>query len=175
MVTPRERERERGEDLAALAQRHRATVWRYLRVLGADAALADDLTQEAFVVVLQRADFEARDPTAALHFLRATARHLYLRSRRRRTSPQAIEQADRVWDERCSDGGTLRLQALQRCLDALPERSRALLAATYAEDASRRELARRFGIGSDGIKSALRRLRASLQHCIEARSRGERR
>jgi len=170
------REPGRDLDLAALAERQRAAVWRYLRVLGADAALADDLTQEAFVVVLRRADFDARDPVAALHFLRATARHLYLRSRRRRSSAREIEAADAVWDARCGDGdGAERLALLQHCVDALPARSRELLAASYAEQASRRELARRFGLGTDGIKSALRRLRATLQRCIEARREADQR
>ncbi|MGE3175184.1 MAG: RNA polymerase sigma factor [Planctomycetota bacterium] len=159
---------ERAADLAALAQRHREAVWRWLRVLGADAALADDLTQETFVVVLGRDGFEARDPVAALHFLRATARNLYLRSRRRRTTQHEVEAAAAVWDERCGDGdGGDRLARLRQCVDALPSRSRDLLTAAYAEGCGRRVLAQRFGLGGDGVKSALRRLRAALQRCIE--------
>jgi RNA polymerase sigma-70 factor (ECF subfamily) len=161
-------------DLASLAARHRATVWRYLRVLGSDPTLADDLTQEVFLVVLRHRDFTVRDEVGALAFLRTTARHLYLRSRRRRTSPQEVAAADAIWNEQCGDGdGSPRLDALRLCLQALPERSRALLEATYGAELGRAAAARAFGMSQDGIKSALRRLRASLQECIERRQGNE--
>ena len=71
---------------------HRAALWRYLRTLGADAATADDLVQEAFVVALRRADFDAGAPAAAFAFLRTTARHLWLKSRRGRPDGQRVER-----------------------------------------------------------------------------------
>ena len=36
-------------DLASLVTLHQAGVWRYLRALGCDASLADDLTQDTFL------------------------------------------------------------------------------------------------------------------------------
>ena len=154
----------------ALAARHRAAVWRYLRVLGADAATADDLAQEALLVVLQRSGFDASEPRAVFAFLRTTARHLWLKSRRRRVAEREVEEADRVWDARCGDGdGQEYVDALRQCVASLPERSRALLASTYGEQCGRADSARAFGLTRDGIKSALRRLRAFLHDCIERR------
>ena len=162
-------------NLAALASRHRDTVWRYLRVLGCDPALADDLTQDTFVVALRRQDFDTSDPVAALAFLRITARHLWLRSRHRRVGDREVAEADAVWLETNGDGdGTPRLLALRQCLAKLPPRSQELLASTYGDGASRSAAARQFGLGEEGIKSALRRLRASLHDCIARRLENQR-
>lgn len=86
MTTPREC---RSVDLGTAIAQHRASLWRYLRVLGADDACADDLVQEAFLVALERPDFDATNPMATFAFLRTTARHRWLKSRTRcvTTSP----------------------------------------------------------------------------------------
>ena len=39
-------------EFVAIVNRHQAGVWRYLRLLGCEAALADDLTQDTFVRVI---------------------------------------------------------------------------------------------------------------------------
>ncbi|MFO1077298.1 MAG: sigma-70 family RNA polymerase sigma factor [Planctomycetota bacterium] len=156
-------------DAAAL----RDAVWRYLCVLGADAATADDLVQEAFVVALRRAGFDASVPAATFAFLRTTARHLWLKSRRRRVTEREIEEADRVWDARCEDRGAAYLAALAQCLDELPDRGRALIDATYGGKRGRAASAAATGLSKDGVKSALRRLRAFLQGCVERRLGGE--
>lgn len=59
-------------DLGPLLAPMRPALWRYLRVLGADAATADDLVQEAFVVALRRPEFDASAPGAVFTFLRTT-------------------------------------------------------------------------------------------------------
>lgn len=156
------------DDAASL----RAALWRYLRVLGADAATADDLAQEAFLVALRRPDFAHDAAGATFIFLRTTARHLWLKSRRRRQSLREVDEADRVWDARCADRGEEYLAALELCVDQLPERSRALLAATYGERRGRAAAGADFGMRPEGIKSALRRLRAFLHDCIERRLGG---
>lgn len=158
--------------LGAGAADLRAALWRYARVLGADAATADDLVQEAFVVALRRPDFDAGVRGAAFVFLRTTARHLWLKSLRRRTSEREVDEADRVWDARCGAGdgvGDDYVAALRRCVAELPERSRSLLEATYGERRGRAASAAAFGLSEDGIKSALRRLRTALHDCITRR------
>ena len=160
--------------LEALFARFQPALWRYLRVLGCEPATADDLVQEVFVVVLQRPRFDGSQPGGAFAFLRTTARHLWLKSRRRRVAEREVDEADRIWDARCGDGdgdGEAYVEALRECLQRLPERGRALLAATYGDGAGRALSAGRFGMSPDGIKSALRRLRAFLHACIENRRR----
>ena len=41
-------------DAAQLIREHQAGVWRYLRVLGCSRELAEDLTQETFLAVLEQ-------------------------------------------------------------------------------------------------------------------------
>jgi RNA polymerase sigma-70 factor, ECF subfamily len=157
-------------DLTATAASMRPALWRYLRVLGADAATADDLVQEAFVVMLQRQRFDGSVPGAVFTFLRSTARHLWLRSRQRSSSDREVDAADAVWTARCGDGpGDDYVDALRTCMAQLPERSRELLAATYGDGAGRAEAGAHIGIGRDGVKSALRRLRTFLHDCITRR------
>ncbi len=159
-----------GPALGALAERLRPALWRYLRVLGADAATADDLVQEAFVVVLRRDGFDASAPGAVFTFLRTTARQLWQRSRLRRTSDVELAEAEALWSARCGDGpGDDYVDALHACVERLPAKSQALLAATYGDGDGREASGARFGLGKDGVKSALRRLRAFLHRCITQR------
>lgn len=146
---------------------HRLAIARYLRVLGTSPQELDDLTQQTFLVLLER-PFAQRDDRATRAFLRTTARQLFLRRHRDRL-PQ-VEAADEVWDRRCGgDDGDGRLAALRDCLAALPTRSRALLQQHYDERHGRQTIGERFGLTADGVKTALRRLRAALRQCIERR------
>ena len=56
----------------AIIRRHQRGVWRFLRWLGADPALADDLLQEAFLLLLQRPPVDRREQAIAA-WLRTTA------------------------------------------------------------------------------------------------------
>ena len=66
------------------------------------------------------------------------------------------------------------VDALQKCLATLPARSRQLLQSTYADGVGRAAAAKQIGMGLEGIKSALRRLRAWLHDCITQRLQRER-
>jgi RNA polymerase sigma-70 factor (ECF subfamily) len=145
---------------------HAPMLRRYLFVLGSRHDRVEDVVQESFVVALQKG-VPAEDTGA---FLRGVARNLLLRDRRSSASRREIEIADEVWQRRCEDGdGADRLAALAACVAALPRRSRALLQRCYAEGAGRTELADEFGFAPEGVKTALRRLRQTLRHCIERR------
>jgi RNA polymerase sigma-70 factor (ECF subfamily) len=156
--------------LAALAERFRPALWRYLRVLGADAATADDLVQEALVVALQREHFDAGAPGGVFNFLRTTARQLWRRAHDRRVRDVEIDEAEAVWWSRCGDGpGDDYIDALRACIERLPARSQTLLAATYGDGDGRTAAGRRIGLSEAGVKSALRRLRSFLHDCIVKR------
>lgn len=144
---------------------------RYLHVLGASADRVDDLLQEVFVVALHKL-LDDRGPAAAASFLRGIAKNVLLRQRRSFVARREVELGDEVWREQCGDGvGDERVDALRRCVAGLPERSRQLLRRCYADDAGRHELGDEFGMAVDGVKTALRRLRAALRDCIERRLR----
>lgn len=148
-----------------------AMLRRYLFVLGAGADRIDDLVQEVCVVVLQKG-FEDRGEPAVGVLLRSIAKNVLLRTRRAAAARREVELAHEVW---CEDGGDVdgdeRIDALRACVDALPERSRALLRGAYGEQRGRIELARVLGLRPQGVKTALRRLREGLRACVE-RKRG---
>lgn len=144
---------------------------RYLRTLGARADRVDDLVQETFVVALQK-QFEVRGDMGFAMWLRGVARHLLLREWRSAARSREVELCDRVWNEQCGDGdGEDLVDALRECVRKLPARSRVMLQQAYGEGDGRAELARAFGLVADGVKTALRRLRAALKDCMQRRLR----
>lgn len=151
---------------------HRTGVVRYLRVLGCDRSLAEDLAQEAFVRTLA-ADFAPRSPKVARAYLRRTARNLLTtRMERRREVAQVdwLDAVDSEW-ERCgaADDSDAWLEALRRCIASLTGRARDVVLRFYVERQSREEIARALGMRENGVKTALQRARAVLRECIERR------
>jgi len=153
-------------------QPHGAMLRRYLFVLGARVDRLDDLVQEVFVLVLQKG-LDDRGPAAVGAFLRGVAKNLLLRDRRSAGARREVELADEVWREECGEGGGgERVDALRGCVEALPDRSRALLQRTYTDRLGRAAVAAELGLRADGVKTALRRLRDGLRECVERRLRG---
>jgi len=169
-VTPLSAERpdhppDRDAALAAAG----VAVRRYLRFLGCDWALADDLAQEALLAGI--GSFAAGAPplpwllTAARNALR-----MHLRRVGRRREVDGLEALHAEWIEVADDdAGEARRRALRHCLDELPPRSRRALELRYGEDSRRSAIARELGLGDEGIKSLLTRLRSALAACVQRR------
>jgi RNA polymerase sigma factor (sigma-70 family) len=163
----------RGEAEATI-RRHLLAVWRYVRMLGASAELADDLTQEAFVVAVRR-EALAADPAAALTFLRRTARFLFLRHLRDGADAVLLaDAADEVWARDCAtDGGDGLREALRACVGELQGRARLAVERSYgigSDSPQRRDdIARELGMQPNGVKTLLQRVRQQLRACIERR------
>ena len=88
----------REDALIELMHAHQRGIWRYLRFLGADVALADDITQETFIAAFEK-PFEERGHAATAAYLRLAARNLFLNVLRRekRQLPFDVEEAERAW------------------------------------------------------------------------------
>lgn len=157
-------------DVTALVRAHQAEVWRYLRYLGASAELADDLTQETFVQLL-RAPFVARSPAATVAWLRTVARNFYIKSFRRPPFATAdLDAIEAAWTEFAGDdGGAAATDLLRQCVERLDGRARDVVRWHYEERLGREAIGDRLGLGTDGVKSLLRRTRAALRACIERR------
>ncbi len=169
--TVSQRARPDTDPVAAFVRQHQEALWRFLRVLGCRGQQADAIAQDALVLALQkRVDADGAAEAAA--FLRQTARHLWLREQRadRRRAERHAAAAELLWQRDLDhDDGAGWLEALDRCLDELPERSRRALDATYRDGLGRAELAGELGIGEHGVRTLLQRLRAALRECIERR------
>ena len=152
-----------------LVRRHQAGLWRYLRALGADAALAEELVQDAFVVAFERG-LQDRGHAATSQFLRRTARHVMLRARRDagRDRARLLELADARWQSECAaDDGDAWLEALRSCLGKLDSRRRQAIGLWYGADRDRANAAARLDLEPNGLKMLLQRVRHRLRLCIE--------
>lgn len=166
------------EELEELIQAHQAELFRYLRFIGADYALAQDLVQDAFLrafrakVVPELANLRARRA-----WLRRIAHNLFIdHCRRNSRSPvnfdsEQVEVAEAYWNREFyeHDEGFGCMEALEQCLQTLTAKQRDLVDSFYAARRSRDEIAESLGITSDGVKMALRRTRKALGNCIERR------
>ena len=163
-----------GIDLAALMREHQAGVWRFLRALGAEANLADDVTQETFLAVYRK-PFEQRSRGQTIAYLRIVAKNLFLKARRKAGREVAVAELEHVeseWVELVGeDDGAELTRALKECLKQLDEKPKQALDLQYKEGKQRVEIAEAMGMTDDGIKTLLRRTKARLKKCMELRVR----
>jgi RNA polymerase sigma-70 factor (ECF subfamily) len=157
-------------DPERLIAEHQAGVWRFLRAAGCEPNLADDLTQEAFLMLLRRPFLEySRTATAA--YLRRIAMNLLINLRRREgrvrliADPQVFEMVWLQWTG--DDSGEELLAALKECFQKLTPRARLSLEMRFRENASREEIAAALGISEHGAKNLMQRSKAQLRTCIE--------
>lgn len=68
-----------------------------------------------------------------------------------------------------ADGRNQRREALEACLDGLPEKSRRMLELRYVDELSAAEVAREIGSTSGSVRVLLTRVRAALADCIQRR------
>ena len=91
-------------------------------------------------------------------------RHQY-----RAPTARDLEVAESVWTESVGQSSDEHLDALDDCLEQLNGRSREAIDMQYRDGRSRRAIAESLGMTEDGVKTMLRRLRASLRRCVERR------
>ena len=58
------------------------------------------------------------------------------------------------------------VEALRGCVEKLSERQRQALSLRYWKKVPREEMGARLGIGGEGVKGLLRRIRAALKECV---------
>lgn len=152
---------------------HQAGVWRYLRSIGCDHSLADDLTQETFVAVLRR-PFVLVSPAATMSYLRRVAFHLLISYRRRQkkvTTTGEFELLDAQWMRWAGADGDGRelLDALADCFSRLTRRAQLSLRMRFADNATREEIASELGITEHGTKNLMQRAKTQLKQCLDGK------
>lgn len=174
--SPRPRADAETEALAQWVRRHQPPTWRFLRLCGCAADLADDLVQEAMLAALHK-QVHRLDDAAATAWLRGAASNLWrmqLRGdarRAARTARALAEQAQRQCER--DDGGEAWLLALRTCLQGLDGRARDVLERHYTGGMSRESVAAAMGLRPEGVKTLLRRVRDILRDCVLRRLGGE--
>ena len=163
------RDVERDVDPELFVRRHQEGVWRYLRLLGAAAADADDLLQETFLAFLRKAKADS-DPTP---LLRTIARGLWIDRQRwlaRRRAVEWAEQLDSALAEAPQDAHLEGwLDALASCREQLGERAQRALTLAYCDGLGRREVAAELGLAPNTARNLLASTRQVLRTCIESK------
>ena len=159
--------------LESLIHTHQVGVWRYLRFLGCEANLAQDLTQEVFLEVIKK-PFENRSEEQSASYLRTAARFRYgkyLRSTSKEKAPLDFDVADEVWNEQVTDDSmSAYLSALKDCMEELPTRAQSALKSKYWNSGKLEDVAESLGMELSGLKSLLQRSKAKLRACINGRN-----
>ena len=156
------------EPAAAWAVAATRRLVRYLRCLRCPRDRVDDFAQEALLAAARA--FAGGEPP--LPWLLTAARNAWL-AHCRAQRPEVVLELDalhaRAVRELGDDGGDSRLAALRLCLAELPPRSLLALQLCYRDALSRAAAAKRLGLGVEGLRSLLARLRAGLKECVERR------
>ena len=151
----------------------------YSYAMTRDAELAEEIYQNAAVVVIDKADQKetirnfrawAKEVVRrqALHAIRAretSARH------GRAMSPELLDAISDAFVQDESDYSLVRDEAgaLRHCLDGLPPDKRELVAMRYERDSSFEEISRHTGSTPAAVQRALSRIRKMLHGCIQRR------
>ncbi|HVE40211.1 MAG TPA: sigma-70 family RNA polymerase sigma factor [Planctomycetota bacterium] len=151
-------------DARAFIEVHQTEIWRYLRYLGCEAAEAEDLTQETFLIALSGAE-SSRTPA----YLRTVARNLFFKSKRHSLAFLAdVEECERTWiGFSRDDGGSSHLEALRGCLESLEGRAKQAIQLRYESRLSHAAMANSLELGEEGVKTLLRRVKERLRDCVQ--------
>ena len=166
------------KELEVLVRRHQVEIYRYIRYLGADAAEAEDIAQETFIAAYRSNTFpDDENARREAGWLRGTARNLLYQMFKQNTRNREViekiglQQKEQVWVNEFlrGDDGSEYVEALHQCVNNLPPKQTNALEMKYRRRMSRLDMATALLISTDGVKSLLRRIRASLKTCIQAR------
>lgn len=135
---------------------------------------AEDVLQEAFIRVWQRAQSFRPGQAKAISWLIAITRNLAIDKLRAKRAPvAAIEMAEDVPDaqptpEAATAASQERAQ-IENCLDELEDRKAEAVRSAYLEGYSYQDLADRFDTPLNTIRTWLRRSLLRLRDCLEQR------
>ncbi len=158
-----------------LFARHERHLRAFVRSMGVDWNAVDDVVQTVSFVMWRK--WEQFDPaTDFMKWARVIARFEILKFRRTMARDRhvfrddlmelladaSVELEERVPSEHYRE-------CLEECLEALPAKSRKLIAAVYGGDRTIKEVAAEVGTSATALYKALDRIRKELRGCVEAR------
>lgn len=168
----------RQAQVAGLLMQHRTTLYGYILACVRNHADAEDILQNVSMAVTESVD-QLKDLSGFLPWAREIARRRilahYRRSRREvpmdpDLARHLAEAAERIETKESSE----HLEALQQCLERLPEESRELICLRYDSSISGLEvLAERFGRSIQSIYARVKRIKVLLRQCVEKRLKSE--
>ena len=155
----------------ALVRQHLDTIYGYLYRLTGSAADAEDLAQETFLRVWQKASSYQPGRVRATTWLHTIAHRLAIDGfRRRRELPAADvpELPDERADPARQQAALEQQRLLDQALNKLPERQRAAILLCQVQGFSNAQAAEIIGVRVRALESLLARARRSLRESLTA-------
>ena len=160
--------------------RHQGEFMAYLMAMVRDLDAAEEIFQNAAVVVMQHAGAPDGEPIRdfrawakeivrrqALHHLRAKGRA----ARVAMIEPELLAQVDRAFDDDTTDAEQRQreIDALRECAMALPEAQRRMVGVRYAGRASFEAIGAAVGRTAAAVQRSLSRTRRILHDCVQSK------
>ncbi len=164
-----------------LALECRVGLLAYARSLLGSYSQADDVVQEAMLVVTTKYE-EFEEGTSMLAWCRSIVRIEVLREKQRQQSDRSLarrlldDAVDAAFEEfqetQRSYGADTWREALERCLQRIPDRGRQVLDARFADGLGYQQIGERVGMSLEAVRKALFRLKKQVRTCVETSARG---
>ena len=148
----------------------------YARSLIGNYSAADDVVQNAMLVVMKKFD-QFQEGTSMLAWCRSIVRLEVLRLRQKNHREQtlaerllddAIDAAfDEFQTERRREDAEISREALERCLERVPKRGQGVLKARFADELSYQQIGERLGMTIEAVRKALFRFKRQVRSCVE--------
>jgi RNA polymerase sigma-70 factor, ECF subfamily len=158
--------------LAALYQRRHQNVYRFVFQMSGSAALADDVTQDVFLLLIREGQRYDATRGSLNNFLLGVARNYVLRRLRRERFYVALTKESESEDDPGTASAAIgpldelsrseTIESVRRAVLALPERYREALVLCDLEELSYAEAAEVLGCAIGTVRSRLHRGRALL-------------
>ena len=152
----------------------------YARSLLGSYSAADDVVQEALLVVFKKYD-QFREGTSMLAWCRSIVRIEVLRARQRQQRDRTLadcllndaisEAFDEFQLERRKDQAESWRDALRGCFENVPQRGQKVLTARFTDDLSYQQIGDSLGMSIEAVRKALFRLKKQIRSCVETRLR----
>ena len=153
----------------------------YARSLLGSYSAADDVVQEAMLVVTRKFD-TFKEGTSMMAWCRAMVRIEILRLNERRQKEQSLvrrllhDSIDAAFEEfqetHRNDEADTWLEALVKCVERVPDRGRQVLNARFVDNLGYQEIGERVGMSLEAVRKTLFRLKKQVRTCVEKKLRG---
>jgi RNA polymerase sigma-70 factor (ECF subfamily) len=164
---------ERKQAFLALFVRHLASIEAFVHAAVRERSAADDLVQE--IAIALWASFDSYDANRSFAaWAKGVASHILISYYRksaqitRMLSPATLEVLAAATDDEGIDQ-TAEIAALRQCVERLPGRARRLLTLRYEQGMTLAQIGVEAGIGAEGVRKSLARLRMALKACVHKR------
>jgi RNA polymerase sigma-70 factor (ECF subfamily) len=162
-----------GEAMAELYRRHGPLVYRFALRMSQDASIAEEITQETFVALLEHTS--RFDPSRATlsTWLCGIARHQLLKHFERNSRYQTADDDDEIYDPPSPEDGPDRclarkedVEAVRRGIDELPRPLKEVLLLCELEELTYEQTSLILAIPVGTVRSRLHRAKLRLQSLL---------